>query len=91
MQHLFFRRWWQRDPIEHAASVHQMRYRFAVKHLNAKQIDDFFQCESAETERANPSMTGAQARVLASKGTLTDLVTTLERRQLDLGETVAAT
>jgi hypothetical protein len=82
LRHLFTNRQWQQDPTRHAANQHQMRYRFAVKHLQTADIATFFAGEIADCAQES-YLHQTIARSIAAGNTLRQLPTTIERRRLD--------
>ena len=87
--HLFSSREWQQDPVKHTANQHRARYRFVCKHFDPheNEIAAFFDAESAAVEAVH-YFDQAVGRAIGARDTLRALVDILERRRVDLDDTL---
>jgi GT2 family glycosyltransferase len=87
VKHLFSSRNWQEDPNRHAANQHTMRYRFVCKHFPPQELPAFFAAEISILESIQ-YLNHALGRLIAARHTLNNLPDILQRRKLDLGDTI---
>jgi GT2 family glycosyltransferase len=87
--HLFSSQELQADPVKYVADQHRARYRFVSKHFDIGEVSDFFDAEYAALED-DGNLNQVIGRVVAARHTVRNLVDILERRRVDLGDTISA-
>jgi GT2 family glycosyltransferase len=87
VKHLFSNQSWQKTPLRHTASHHSARYRFISKYYSSEELSQFFITENQATSET-PYLDQAAGRALAARHILRSLPDIIERRRIDLGDSL---
>lgn len=87
VKHLFSNQSWQKTPLRHTANHHSARYRFISKYYSSEALSQFFITENQATSET-PYLDQAAGRALAARHILRSLPDIIERRRIDLGESL---
>jgi GT2 family glycosyltransferase len=80
---------WRMNPLRHRANYYTVRYRFACKHFNGQELNQFFESEKARLNDNSP-IEETLGRIIGARRTLFSLPEIVMRRKLDLGEEVSS-